>query len=166
MIEEPGEVVQVRDGFAWVETRRRTACDSCGSSEGCGTGTLSKAFGRRSNRIRVVDAVGCKLGDAVVLGLDEAALLRSSLVVYAVPLVLMMLAALAGRAVFASLVAAGHTDVVAMVFGLLGLGAGFLWARRFALRAADDSRYQPVILRHNSGGVALVRRGDVPDISH
>lgn len=165
MIEEPGQVVQAGGGYAWVETRPRTACDSCGSSDGCGTGALSKAFGRRNNRIRVIDTVGCTPGDRVILGLDEAALLRSSLVLYAVPLIMMILAALVGRTVLGPWLQS-DPETVAMVSGVLGLVFGFAWARRFGRRAAGDSRYQPVILRHQPGGTAVVRHADAPGITH
>ena len=162
MIEERGEVVRVEGSQAWVETQRRSACDHCGSTDSCGTGTLSKVLGRRSNLIRVSDALGCGPGDRVVLGVDEAALLRSSFVVYGVPLIMMMLGAVVGRGSLAGM--AGLTpDTGAMMAGLFGLMAGFWWARGFSGRVAGDSRYQPVILRR-VGEAAAVHHVAAPDI--
>ena len=46
MIEENGRVVDVEDGYAWIETERRSTCGSCSANKGCGTATLAKVMGQ------------------------------------------------------------------------------------------------------------------------
>ena len=142
MIEEKGWVVGLNGSFALIETERRSACESCAVRKGCGTGTLSKVLGKKSNRLKVLNPVGARVDDEVVIGLDEAALVKGSLAVYIVPLLGMFLAAGVAQWLFPSL-----GEGVMIGFALIGLIGGFFWVRSFSRRIAFDERYQPVILR-------------------
>ena len=124
MIEEPAVVVEAGDGYAWVETQRRSACGACSASDGCGTAALAKAWGERRARVRAISALPLQPGDAVIVGLAEGALLRGSLLVYLLPLVLLLAGALLGQAAFA-----GAGEELVVLAGAVGLGLGFLVAR-------------------------------------
>lgn len=140
MIEESARVVAAEDGYAWVETQRRSTCSACSLNKGCGTSVLAKVLGRRQNLLKVLDPVGVGPGEAVVVGLQEAALVRGAAAVYLVPLSAMILAALGAEGLWAS-------EAGTAAAGLAGLGAGLLWVRRYTRRVAADPRFQPVILR-------------------
>lgn len=146
MIEERARVISVDQGHAWVETRRQTACGSCAASKGCGTSVIAKVLGNRRSRVRAIDPVGVRLGDEVLVGIEESALVRGSFAVYTVPLFTLLGAALAVRGLWPG---AGEPAVV--VAGLAGLAAGLIWLRLFARRVSADPRYQPVILRRLAG---------------
>lgn len=148
MIEERASVVSVESGFAWVETRRTSTCGSCAANKGCGTGVVAKVVGQRMSRVRAINAIGAKVGDEIVIGLHDQALVRGSLAVYAVPIVALLLMAMLGDLLGTELQLASNEGLTVM-FGFAGLAIGFLWVRRFSLRIADDSRYQPVILRRS-----------------
>lgn len=152
MIEERGHVVSADGEFAWIETYRKTACQSCSVNKGCGTGALSDYLGKRMDKVKVLNPIGARIGDKVVVGLQESALLRGSLAIYLVPLVLMMMGAVMGGAVAVNLGYVANDGVTA-VAGLLGLALGFVWVRFFSFRVAADNRYQLVILRldHEAG---------------
>jgi sigma-E factor negative regulatory protein RseC len=146
MIEETGLVVRVEDGGVWVETRRQSTCSGCAAEKGCGTATLSKVLGQRRTLLRVLATMPLEVGDQVVIGIAEQALVRGSLAVYAVPLLLLLLGAVLGE------VGAGNglwdnADVGSLALGLGGLAAGLLWLRRFTRRIQADHNYQPVVLR-------------------
>lgn len=138
-------MIAVEGGLAWVETERRSACDSCSVRSGCGSGVLAKVIGRRLNQVPALNRVGARPGDAVIVGIAERSLLRGSLAVYAVPLLAMLGAALGGE-----LLLPGWGEAGVVGAGALGLGAGFVWLRGFAARIGKDPRYQPVILRRLS----------------
>lgn len=142
MIEELAVVVDAGDGYAWVETRRRSACGACSASAGCGTATLAKVWGERRTRVRVISAWPLRPGDTVIVGLAEGALLRGSLLVYLLPLALLLAGALLGQAAF---VGAGEEPVI--LAGAVGLGLGFLAARAVSRRLQSDIRFQPVVVR-------------------
>jgi sigma-E factor negative regulatory protein RseC len=142
MIEERAKVVEVGDGYAWVEIERQSACASCHASGGCGTATLAKVWSGRQVRTRAISALPLRPGDEVIVGLAEGVLLRGALLAYLLPLALMLAGALLGEAAFAG---AGEEPVI--VLGALGLGLGFLTVRVASRRWRDDARFQPVVIR-------------------
>lgn len=142
MIEEQAVVVDIGEGYAWVETQRRSACSACATSEGCSTAMLAKAWGDRTARVRAIATLPLQVGDQVIVGLAEGALLSGSLLVYLLPLALLLAGALLGQAAFA-----GAGDEPVMLSGAVGLGLGFLVARNWSRRWQDDTRFQPVVLR-------------------
>lgn len=148
MIEEQAVVVEIGEGYAWVETQRRSACGACTASEGCGTATLAKAWGDRRVRVRAISHLPLQPGDSVIVGLAEGALLSGSLLVYLLPLVLLLAGAILGQAVFA-----GAGDEPVVLAGAAGLGLGFLMARAWSRRWRNDARFQPVVLRQSAGTV-------------
>ncbi len=146
MVEEQAVVVAVEEHAAWVETQRKAACDSCAVNKGCGTAVLSKVLGNKRSRLRVLKHdLQLRVGDEVVIGLQEHALLRGSMTVYGSPLLLMMVGAL--LADYAGRQWLGHTsDFLDIIFGIAGFLAGLVWLRLYSARIAQDPRYQPVIL--------------------
>ena len=137
MVATEGEV-------AWVETSRRSSCGSC-EAKGCGTGTLSQILGRKTQRMRVENPVDAKPGDRVVLGISESALIKGSLAVYLVPLLALLFGGLFGEMMASQLGSEG--EGMTILFALVALGLSLLWLRRFNRRAANDERYNAVILR-------------------
>jgi sigma-E factor negative regulatory protein RseC len=107
-------------------------------------------FRARRSRVWALNTAGARVGDEVVLGLAEQALVRGSLAVYLSPLVAMI-----GGAVLAEALMPGD-DAMAIAGGLLGFGAALLWMRRFAAGIRDDRRYQPVILRRAGPGAIVL----------
>jgi sigma-E factor negative regulatory protein RseC len=146
VIEESATVTQVGDGFAWVETQRQSACGACAARKGCGTATLAKVLGQRQRHVRAINCIGAHVGDRVVIGLAEGALLQGSVAVYLVPLLAMMLAAGLGEMLATNLGVQG-TEAMAVALGLLGMAVGVLWVRAFARRVEGDERYQPTLIR-------------------
>ncbi|MCW8919331.1 MAG: SoxR reducing system RseC family protein [Gammaproteobacteria bacterium] len=153
MVEESGLVVATEGEMAWVETSRRSSCGSC-EAKGCGTGALSQVLGRRRQRLRVKNPIAAATGDAVVLGLPEAALLQGAVVVYLVPLLALLAGGLLGEIVAPQL--ALTPEVGSILFALGALACSFLWLRRFNRRAADDDRFNAVILRRADAPAATI----------
>lgn len=156
MIEETGVVVAVEPGIAWVETQRKSACQACSVSKGCGTSVLAKTMGGRRNKVRVLNPINAKLNEEVVVGLGESAMLSGALAVYVVPLLAMVVGALLGQVV-ASEYGMQNADGLTALFGFAGLALGFLWLRHYGKRTASDERYQPVILRRVACEAPLLR---------
>ncbi len=136
-------MVAVEPGFVWVETERQTTCGGCSVRSGCGTGVLSRLVGRRQTRVRTINSIDAVLGERVVIGLRESALLQGSLAVYLAPL----LALLGGAALAETFAPEPIRDVTTVLGGVLGMAAGLIWLRRFGRRVRVDTRYQPVTLR-------------------
>ena len=139
-------MVDVTDDYAWIETEPASACGSCPASKGCGTSALASLFGRREAPLRVVNNVNANIGDRVVIGIQEAGLVRGSLAVYAAPLAGLLAGGLSGRYA-AGVIMPGMAEIASILGALAGLAAGLAWLRRFSRRTEQDARYQPVILR-------------------
>lgn len=143
MLEAEGVIVKIGPEGVFVETSRVSACGSCSSQKNCGTSTLSQLLGGKKSVFKVLDPIGAAVGERVVIGVEEAVLLKSSLLAYLLPLALL----LAG-AVLAGLPAPAHLkDAYAGAGAFAGLILGFT-ALKFASAGAGMKRpFQPVILR-------------------
>jgi len=145
MIEETAQVVALEQDFAWVETQRKSACGSCAASSGCGTATLQKVLGNRRSRIKALNNLPIVVGDQVVIGLEEQALIKGSIAVYAMPLLAMLGGALLLELMFAS-------EGLTVLGGLMGLMLGFWWLKGFSRRVQSDRQYQAVVMRKADAG--------------
>lgn len=146
MIEESGRVMRTAGDSAWVQTERRSSCGSCSSRKGCGTGALAGLFGARAHEVEVLNPIGAQPGDDVVVGISESLLVRGSAAVYLLPLLALVAGAMLAEGLAPQLGMAG-SDTPAIIGGLLGLAAGFLWLRRRNRRWSSDPTHMAVILR-------------------
>lgn len=140
MVEEQGRVVALADDGVWVETVRASSCQSCSARQGCGHSVLDRnAAGSRARILVVTDRI-VSVGDQVVVGIPEGALMKGALMVYLLPLVCLFAGALLGS----RLIVAGQ-DLSALL-GVAGLAVGFLVNRWYSGRHAALSM-QPSIIR-------------------
>lgn len=147
MIEERAEVVSIENGNVWVETQRRSACAQCAVNSGCGTAVIGKVIGNKRSRVRVLNPKDTKvsIGDEIVVGIDEQALVRGSLMIYVVPLISLFLFGFLGE-VLSEQLNVYIPDVLPIIFGLSGLVVGFYLVKIFSRDIRGDIRYQPVLL--------------------
>ena len=143
MIEEQALVVGIDAECALLEVVRRTPCGLCGQTRGCGVSVFGKLLGHRNNVFKALNSLNARIGDRVVVGLDEKALLASSLMVYGLPLALLLVGAIAG-----TLLAPAGGDAWPMAGAGLGLSLGLLWLKANATGRSPSARYRPVILRN------------------
>ncbi|MEE3169534.1 MAG: SoxR reducing system RseC family protein [Pseudomonadota bacterium] len=141
MITETGKVVAEKGERVWVQTIRASACQSCAARSGCGQRVLASATGGRANQILVPNSINARVGDEVTIGIDERALLGASLLVYALPLLLMVVASVLGHRL------SGGQDAPAMMAAVVGLAAGFWGGRK--LQSRVGSHYEPRLVRVN-----------------
>lgn len=144
MIEESGRVVAVEPGVVWVESIRRTACESCAARNGCGQSAIAKLGQQHKNHVRAINNLSLEVGDEVVIGIPEDVFVKGTLVTYMMPLVFMLVAAVAADSANAS-------DLWVTLSGVIGLAIGFLMVRVHFLKIRQDERYQPVVIRRSNG---------------
>ncbi|WP_409523726.1 SoxR reducing system RseC family protein [Nitrincola sp. MINF-07-Sa-05] len=142
MLEEAALVTRVKGAGISVKTVRKSACDSCQSEAGCGQKRITQLLIREATDMSIdnPDGVEVEVGNQVLIGLNEGALVRASLILYLLPLVTMILAVL----VSSQLVEHELLQVLAAVVGLL---AGFLCGRILSARLLSTGDYRPVLLR-------------------
>lgn len=140
MIEEQAEVTAIDADGAWVACRAQAGCARCAEGRGCGGGLLGRWLGDRLHRVYVIHQGGLAVGDCVVIGLDERAVLRAALLVYGVPLGALLAGAWLGHVLYAS-------DLAALAGAALGLLVGFGWVRAFSRKIRRHRGFQPAVLR-------------------
>lgn len=150
MIEETATVVQCEDKLAWVETNRKSACNSCSVNKACGTGVISKALGVKRSRLKVINKIHADVGDDVLIGINESALLTGSFLIYMVPILSLLGFALLGELVGRQLLVE-DSELTSILFGLIGLVLAMWWVRLKTSNLEHANQYQAVILRRLNG---------------
>ncbi len=119
-------VVDVKPGEALVRGRRATACGNCAGKSSCST--LGSWF-ERFAEMRVANRMGAKIGDEVVIEVDDAEFLRAALRLYGAPMLGFFIAGFSVRAV-ALAMSAAEPELWAAGAALTGMAGVFLWLRR------------------------------------
>lgn len=146
MIEEHAIVVGLEQETALLEVLRRTPCGLCGQTRGCGVSLWGRLFGHKPNIFRALNQIDSKVGDGVVVGIEEQALLTSALVIYGVPLLTMLIGALVAGSIFNNEVVS-QVDRNTVVGAISGLAIGLLWVKGHTAGRGLSGHYRPVILR-------------------
>lgn len=137
MIEQRGRVLHAGGGRAQVAPDDTPSCGSCVAQGGCSTKWLTALFPQRELTFFVDNRIGARPGDAVVVGVDEHLLQRSSLLLYALPLAGLLMGGILGEALFSTLGA--HPELGGVLGGLTALIAALAFVRRrTATRPAGD----------------------------
>src|SRR5689334_6815725 len=128
-VEGIARVVKVEGKVAWLEPEQTTSCGGCASAAACGhgdSGIGSVARRTEARRFRL-EGEGLQMGDRVVLGVGDRALIKAALLAYGLPL-------------FSAIVAGGLAqgtwgdDVITLFAMANGLAFGLLAARHGARR--------------------------------
>jgi len=82
MLEEYAVVLACEGKQATLEIERRTACGLCGQKRGCGNATWGKLLGHQQQGFVAENTVNAKVGDSVIVGIDERAVLNTTLYLY------------------------------------------------------------------------------------
>lgn len=137
MVTEQGTVISVSGDKAWVLTLRQSACQSCSARHGCGQKALAAMSSGQSRQLRVSNTLDARPGDEVTVAIAPASLLQASFLIYAVPLLVMVIAVAVTGAWLP------EAELAAILSAVVGLAAGLLIARRVSHRCPGD--YEPVM---------------------
>lgn len=154
MIEQHARVIRVEGDEIWIRTEAQSGCHSCGAKSGCGSALIARFFPQRlTQKLQLPrgDTAGTPSpGDQLVLGINEAYLQRISLMLYLLPLLGLLLGAIAGQVIFG-------TELASILMGLSGLGLALYLVRAGTGRLAGLYSGGIRILRieHSRPGVTL-----------
>lgn len=141
---ELARVVALDDTGAWVDAERRSACGECSARAGCGTTLLAALSPSRRDYIHV-EASGdlrsrLRIGDTVEIALPDELVTRASAILYALPLGLLLIGAIAGNSL-------APGDAGTGAGAALGLGLGALLARVLAGTVGNRAAFRPQLVR-------------------
>jgi sigma-E factor negative regulatory protein RseC len=141
MVEQQALVVAVEQQHARVEIVRQKPCGICGQTRGCGVSIWGKLFGHQTGSFPIQNSLQAKVGDYVLIGVEDGAVMSSATHAYGIPLILMLIgAALATMFMHVS----QNIDINTLLGALLGFAIGYAWlqirVRRFAIRMGFEPR--------------------------
>lgn len=147
MIEQEVEVIAVENNRLLVEAEQQSSCQSCAVKSGCGTSVLAKWFNRKRLRFYVDNTVNATVGDHIHVGLQESALTQGALMIYLLPIIAMIGAALL---VDAALPADFYwRDLLTAASAFAGLGLSLYVSRFYLHQKAYRQRFNPIVLAGN-----------------
>jgi len=145
MIEEQAQVVEIKGTLLVLQAQTQSACGSCAASKGCGTSVLAKVVGRKFTRFQAENNIDAEVGDMVVVGISEDALLKGSVMMYVIPILGMLAFALVADYFLEALI--DYRDLAIAASGIMGLVLGSLMSKWYFQRQASAKRFTPVVLR-------------------
>ena len=133
-------VVRIDAAGAGVKTVRSEACDSCSSKGACHT-----MGGGKEMEVAVLNPIGARVGDRVVIKLGTSPFLKATFLVYMFPVLLLVVGAAAGEWISRS--AGLGSPLPSALLGFGSLAAGLVFMRIIARRLAEKAEYRPRITR-------------------
>jgi sigma-E factor negative regulatory protein RseC len=151
LVEGTARVVALEGDRVWLEPEPRSGCGACASAGVCGAKGLGTFASRiEARRFPLNDHLGLALGERVIVGVPENALLRATGAVYAIPL-----ATTLGAGALAQWAAGSDGVTLAAMIG--GLAVGMLAARQGAARLGARGDLSPRLLRRAAPGETCER---------
>ena len=146
LVEGIAQVVELEGNMAWLVPESGSSCGGCSSAVACGSkgiGTVSSRLEAR--RFQLVNDAGLKIGERVVVGVSENAVLRASVTAYVIPPAALLIAGALAQW-FAD------SDMVTIPVMLVGLVFGLWLARVRAGHLMSRGELAPRFLRRASMG--------------
>lgn len=144
MIETLAKVVACQSGWVTVEAVSHSSCNHCQQQQ-CGTGLAEKALAKRFHQLTLPYQGDIQPGDEVVLGLPERGLLMAAALMFLLPLLLILVAALLSQ--WLSLWLGMTSEWLVLLGAVLGGYAGF-WLGQSGHRRWQGQRWlEPQLLR-------------------
>ena len=127
------------DGWAQVAADRQKGCGGCGEAKSACHTCLTTS----SRTAQALNEAGAGEGDVVLLSMDRSVVFKYAALVYFIPVLGLMIGALAGFNLGTGLPL--PPDVSTILFGLLGLAAGFMVLRGISKHITAGGYSGPVI---------------------
>ena len=140
MATEQGVVVKTDAGAAWVKTSKTGACEGCSARGSC------HSFGSDEEmEVKVINEVGAKVGDRIIMSFETGSLLKATFLVYMFPILLLIIGAVIGQETASYL--NFNPSGFAAVTGFSLFFAALLIIRIKANQLAKKKEYRPKIIK-------------------
>jgi sigma-E factor negative regulatory protein RseC len=124
MIEQQAIVTQIASGQVWIKSQQ-SGCGQCVQLASCSTATLAKLLPKRE--FSVETELELKVGDVVLVAVDDTHLLSTTLLLYFVPILVMLITVGVANAFLPIALADAYLPIIA----LFSLVAFFYLLHRF-----------------------------------
>lgn len=143
MASEEGVVIHVgTGGIAQVRTMRNSACKACSARNSCKPGETEEM------KVEVLNPLGAKPGDRVILTFDTVNLLKATFLLYILPIVGLLAGAIIGNHLGGEWeLTTGARSGLSALIGFMGLFITLLFVRRKGNQLGRQNQYRPRITR-------------------
>ncbi len=145
MVEEPGVIVSLDGNYASIAPLPATDCKSCSADGSCGTTLLAPIFSKKKRLLVAENTINARPGDEVIVGLNRMALVFASLMVYLLPLLVLVIAAIAGESLALG-IGLENGELVAILSGLSGASLTFIFVSRVIRSALFSVFFEPILI--------------------
>ena len=160
MIEEYATVVATDKDNAVIEVTKTSSCGSCQAKGTCGTASLANFFNFQAPRLTVENSLNAKPGDQVLVGIKENTLVTGSLLLYIVPILSMLLFAIAAGFIVQEKALSIDLELSQTISGLVGLAVGLV-AVRYISATVFKNRNKAILVKIISHSSQLVSVTDI-----
>ena len=141
MIEEIGTVVELRGkNIAVVMCKKSSLCENCATHSNCMIGDDD-----RTRLIETQNSLAASIGDQVLIATTTKSFLQSSFLLYIVPLIALVIGAVAGKLVGENLDTGLDPNLLSAIFGVFFMIGSFVLLRVGSSALTQDS-YMPKIV--------------------
>ena len=141
MIEEFGTIIEVRSPrVVVVECVKHSSCQHCPSSGACQLGE-----DKQSMRVEALNRAGARLHDQVKIVTSAGAFLRSSFLLYIVPILALLVGAYSGQELGPSVFSGTDPVLLSALMGVACLVLSFL-VIRLLTRRLQREHYMPTVV--------------------
>ena len=142
MLEERGVVTSIDEQIVTVQTKHNNSCGGCAANKSCGTGSLANVLGQKHTEIKVIRSDNVKIGDTVIIALNEQYLVKSAMILYLLPILTMFI--MAGSYKYLSFILHWQqSELFTAIAGIAGLLFGLIIVRLITVKMSNH--YQPII---------------------
>jgi sigma-E factor negative regulatory protein RseC len=136
-VEETGRVIEVKDKIALVQIAQSSMCAKCNACQLAGSNTM---------QTEVENSIGAKAGDNVKIVLEPKSLLKAAFIIYAIPLIFLILGYLLGMGVASIIGKPEWLETSGVIFGFICFGASYFVIKEIDKKVARTSGFRPVIV--------------------
>lgn len=140
MIHEEALVKSIQNNQVELEIVRSKPCGLCGKTQGCGNSIWGKIFSQKKGSLLFKNTINASAGDYVFLAIDENYLLKTSFIIYGIPLFSLFFGMIAAESF-----AKEFTDLYSFFGGLIGFIFGIICVKYIAIKN-HDNLYRDAIL--------------------
>ncbi len=132
MIEEIGIVEKLDGDFAIISVERGSMCGNCPSKNVC------HPFSDGDNKITItaINKINAKVGDKVLLKIDDKNFLKASFIVYGIPIVILLVFSIIGKLLF-------KKDIFSFIVGFGGMIISYIGIKYYDRK--NSEKFKPEI---------------------
>ena len=137
MLEEEGIVIESRGEKAWVQVEKKSACETCSAAHVC--------HPPETDCLEAENSIGAVKGQKVNIVVQPEQYLKASIILYGVPALVFITAALAGKIIAVHLFGEAYSDLWAFAAACFFTGMTFMLIVRFHQQCKRIETFHPVI---------------------